>query len=178
MILPRWRVAAILLSALFLFACVEDKDYGDQANSLRPQENQNSSVNVNSNANLVEDSAIKLSEFVNIPYETEQDTVWRVDEIDRAKGGGKKLTAVFRFSKEDSEKVRTDLSSRRPPFEAKVDAESWFPAELIAKSATTGDDTLKGKGYSAESFVKSPYKSGTLVHIEDTDYFVLTLTTR
>jgi hypothetical protein len=178
MILPRWRVAAILFSALFLFACVEDKDYGDQANSLRPNENQNATVNVNSNANLAEDNALKLSEYVNIPYETEQDTVWREDELDKAKGGGKKLTAVFRFSEEDSKRIREDLAAKRPPFEAKVDAESWFPAELIAKSATTGDDTLKGKGYSAESLVKPPYKSGTLVHIEDTDYFVLTLLTR
>ncbi len=177
MILPRWRAAAIIFSAIFLFSCVEDKDYGDQANSLRPQENQNATVNVNSNANVAEDNALKLSEYVNIPYETEQDTVWREDQMDPAKGGGKKLTAVFRFSKENSENLRAELAKKRAPFDAKVDAESWFPAELIAKSETAGDATLKGKGYSAESLLKPPYKSGTLIHIEDTDYFVLTLLT-
>ena len=178
MILPRLRFAALLLTALFLIACVEDKDYGDQANSLRPQENVNANVDVNLNANIAEDSAFKLNQYVDIPYETEQDTVWREDEVDPSKGGGKKLTAVFRFSEEDSAKLRKELAEKRAPFDAKVDAEPWFPAELIAKSTTTGDDTLKGKGYSAESMVKPPYKTGVLVHIADTEYFVLTLRTQ
>lgn len=178
MILPRWRFAAILLTALLLIGCVEDKDYGEQGNSLRPHENVNANVNLNANANVAEDNAFKLNQYVDVPYETEQDTVWREDVVDQAKGGGKKLTAVFRFSKADSEKLRKELGSKSTPVDVKLDAEPWFPAELIAKSTTTGDDTLRGKGYTADSLVKPPYKTGVLVHIEDTDYFVLTLRTK
>ncbi|MCO6511935.1 MAG: hypothetical protein J5I65_14210 [Aridibacter famidurans] len=175
MIWPGWRVCALLLSILFLFSCVEDKDYGE-ANQLRPAEDSNRPANVNINANVAEDSEIKLSELVNIPFEPAQDSVWREDDL--PEGAGKKLTVVFRFSKEDGDKLREQLSGEGTPFEAKVDPESWFPPELAARSSTTGDETLKGRGYNAASLAKEPYKSGTLVHIDETDYFVLTLQTK
>ncbi|REJ78823.1 MAG: hypothetical protein DWQ47_05100 [Acidobacteria bacterium] len=179
MICPRWCVYTILLSILIFSGCVEDKDYGE-ANQLRPPEDTNRPINlnVNSNENIAEDNAIKLSELVEIPYEPEQDSVWREEEIAEDAGGGKKLTAVFRFSKEDGEKIREELSSKGQPFDAKVDPETWFPPELAARSSTTGDETLKGKGYNASSLAKGPYKTGTFVHIDETDYFVLTLLTK
>lgn len=174
---PLWRFCAIFLSTLFLFACVEDKDYG-QANALRPQENVNAPVNINSNANSFEDNELKLSELVNVPYEPEQDAVWREDDLSADAGGGKRLTAVFRFSKEDGEALREELAKNGTPFEGKVDLESWFPPELAARSSTTGDETLKGKGYNAKSFAKPPYTNGVIVHIDETDFYVLTLQTK
>lgn len=178
MIFPRLRLPAVLLVSLLFVGCVEDKDYGEEANSLRPQENRQQNVPVNSEANQAEDSAIKLGEIVNIPFEVEQDSLYREEELPQEKGGGKELTAVFRFSSQDGRELRKKLAGVKAPFDAKVDAESWFPAELIAKSTTSGDDTLKGKGYNAESIAKLPYKAGVLVHIEDTDYYVLTLRTQ
>jgi len=180
MISPFRRIGALFISTVFLFGCVEDKDYGEQANSLRPQENQNQQAKIdpNSNSDVAEDSEIKLGELVTVPFDTEQDAVWREDELPADAGGGKRLIAVFRFSKENGEKLREQLSEKGTPFDAKVDPESWFPAELIARSATTGDEILKGKGYNASSFARRPYKSGTLVHIDETDYYVLTLQTR
>lgn len=181
MISPRWRACALLFLIIFISGCVEDKDYG-RANALRPPDNSNLNSNANTNvdtdANLAEDNAIKLSELVNVPFEPEQDTVWREDELPADSGGGKTLTAVFRFSKEDGEKIRKELSSSGPPFDAKVDPEPWFPPELAARSSATGDETLKGKGYNASSLAKPPYKSGTLVHIDETDFYVLTLQTK
>ncbi|HUF04491.1 MAG TPA: hypothetical protein VMM38_09985 [Aridibacter sp.] len=174
MIWPGWRACALLLSILFLFSCVEDKDYGE-ANQLRPAEDSNRPANVNTNANVAEDSAIKLSEYVKIPFEPAQDSVWREDELPAREG--KQLTVVFRFSKADGEKLRKQLSADGTPFSAKVDLETWFPPELAARSSTTGDETLKGRGYNAAPLAKEPYKTGTLVHIDETDYFVLTLRT-
>lgn len=177
MIRPQWCFGAIFLSTLFLFGCVEDKDYG-QANALRPQENAKTPVNINSNANIAEDNELKLSELVNIPFEPAQDAVWREDELSEENGGGKRLTAVFRFSPEDGEKLRESLGKNGAPFEGKVDPESWFPPELAARSSTTGDETLKGKGYNANSFAKPPYTTGVIIHIDETDYYVLRLQTR
>jgi len=175
-----WRACALIISVVFLFGCVEDKDYGEQANSLRPQDNQNQQANLNTNSNseVADDSEIGLSELVNMPVEAEQDSVWKEIEISEEAGGGKRLVAVFRFSKEDGEKLREDLGKNGAPFDAKVDPESWFPAELIARSSTTGDTILKGTGYTATSLAKAPYKSGSLVHIDETDYYVLTLQTK
>lgn len=177
MISPRWCFGALLLSILLLSGCVEDKDYGE-ANQLRPAEDSNRPANVNSNANVAEDSEIKLNEYVDIPFEPEQDSVWREDDLDQQAGGGKRLVAVFRFSSEDGEEIRSRLSGGKAAFDAKVDPEPWFPAELIARSSTTGDETLKGKGYNAGSLARPPYKTGTLVHIDETDYYVLTLLTK
>lgn len=180
MISPFRRIGALFISTVFLFGCVEDKDYGEQANSLRPQENQNQQADIDPNLNseVAEDSEIRLGELVEVPYETEQDAVWREDELPEEAGGGKRLIAVFRFSKENGDKLRGQLSEKGAPFDAKVNPESWFPPELAARSSATGDEILKGKGYNASSLAKQPYKSGTLVHIDETDYYVLTLQTR
>ena len=177
MIRPLWRLCAILLSGLFLFACVEDKDYG-QVNALRPQENVNAPVNINSNANNFEDNELKLSQLVNIPFEPEQDAVWREDDLAAEAGGGKRLPAVFRFSADDGESLKERLAKDGAAFDGKVNPESWFPPELAARSSTTGDETLKGKGYNAKSLAKAPYTSGVLLHIDETDFYVLTLQTK
>ena len=182
MTFPKMALIAVLTAVCCFTGCVEDKDYGEEANSLRPQTNQNETANINisENANVADDNAIKLHELVNVPFEVEQDSLWKEMPIENPDGsatGHKKLIAVFRFSREDGEKLKNDLGKSKQPFEASVDAESWFPAELIAKSSTTGDDTLKGTGYNADSFIKPPYKSGSLIHIRETGYFVLILQT-
>ncbi len=180
---PPVKILAVLFTCLFSLSCLSEDKPIDDVNTLRPNVNQNANVNVNANANVVDDSEIKLKEMVNLPYEPIEDSPWREEELgnkdNRAPGPtDRKLTAVLKFSEEDTKKILETASKNKEPFDTDVDAESWFPAELIAKSETTGDNTLKGKGYSADEFVKPPYSVGTLVFIEGADYFILVLQTK
>ncbi|MDQ3042529.1 MAG: hypothetical protein M3R11_09180, partial [Acidobacteriota bacterium] len=63
----------------------------------------------------------------------------------------------------------------KTPAPADIDAEDWFPPELVAKSQESGDASLKGIGYAANDFLQPPYSNGRLTRINDTDYFVLEL---
>jgi len=42
----------------------------------------------------------------------------------------------------------------------------------------SGDDSLKGLAYSADSFFQEPYTSGRVIRIDGTDYFVLELSAK
>jgi len=177
-------IVTLFTTILFSASCVEDKDMGE-ANKLRPNVNQNSNVEVNTNANVAEDSEVKLKELINLPYEPIEDSPFREDKIGNAVNDNRvpgptdrKLTAVLKFSKEDTEKVVEAGMKDGKAFEKSIDSESWFPAELIAHSQTTGDNTIKGVAYGADEFVKTPYSVGTLVRVNDSDYFVLILQTQ
>jgi hypothetical protein len=51
--------------------------------------------------------------------------------------------------------------------------ESWYPNELIAQGELTGESTVKGQSYSAEPFLNPPYTKGKITRVENTDYFIL-----
>lgn len=174
---------------VFLFAsCVSPEESVEDSNTLRPKVNTNINAdlaNVNSNANVAEDDLLKLKDIINLPFEPEfndyrQEPLVESVSSNRVPGPtDKKLTVVLKFSAKDTEKLMTELKkSKKPPFETETEAEDWFPAELIAKRETSGDGTLKGVGYSSEKFTKTPFNTGTLIYIKDTDYFVLILQTQ
>ena len=109
--------------------------------------------------------------WVNVPYEAE-DIVWK-ETADR-----KQIIAVLRFSGEDANKIVADAAPRQAPQSVILSSESWFPAELIAQSEMSGDDTLNGLAYAADSFYQEPYTAGRIVRIDGTDYFVLELSAK
>jgi hypothetical protein len=123
------------------------------------------------NANVAKTNVEELGLLINMPYETEE-AVWRGGQDQ------KKLVAVLRFSSEDANKLVEQAKKAKPPVSEKVESESWFPAELIAQSDMSGDDTLKGTTYAADQFFQPPYNEGKLTRIEGTDYFVLELTAK
>ena len=108
---------------------------------------------------------------VNIPYEAE-DIVWK-ETADR-----KQIIAVLLFSTEDANKIVADAAPRQAPQNVKLSSENWFPAELIAQSEMSGDDSLDGIAYAADSFYQEPFTAGRLVRVEGTDYFVLELSAK
>ena len=87
----------------------------------------------------------------------------------------RKLVAVLKFAAADAAQISANAEKYKPPVAAGVDAEMWFPPELIAKSQESGDEALKGTEYAANDFVQSPYSNGKLTRINDTNYFVLEL---
>jgi hypothetical protein len=120
---------------------------------------------------------------IKLPFHPEE-AVWR-EEILGKPGGNrvpaptdKKLTAVLRFLEADADQIVAQAEKYKPAANHKISTESWFPAELIAQSQTSGDDTVKGKSYSANDFFNAPYTEGRITRIEGTDYFVLELFTK
>lgn len=133
----------------------------------------NSNAGVNANASQTNSSAAKtnveeLGMLVNVPYESEE-VFWRED------AQHKKITAVIRFSQPEANKLTADAEKVRPAQQVTINPESWFPPELVAQSDTSGDDTLNGKSYAANSFFQDPYNEGRIIKIQDSDYFILEL---
>ena len=125
------------------------------------------------NANSAKTNVEELQLLVNIPYEVEdEDIVWKESAAQ------KKLLAVLRFSTGDANKIVAEATARHAPQSVAVPSETWFPSELIAQGELSGDDSLKGSAYAADSFFQEPYTSGRIVRIEGTDYFVLELSSK
>ena len=175
-------VGAILFS---FTACVAPEESTVDSNTLRPNVNTNfNSDAANANANTAKDDEQELDKLVNLPF-TPQETVWRTDKVGNVANSnrvpvptGYVLTAVLKFTEEDADALINQTKDKAPLSETELEAESWFPAELIAKSETSGNSTIKGTVYSAQGFIKSPYSAGRLIRIDDTDYFVLKLHTK
>ena len=123
------------------------------------------------NANSAKTNVEELGLLINVPYEAE-DIVWKET------ANHKQIIAVLRFSAEDANKIVTEAAPRRAPQNVTLSSEPWFPAELIAQSEMSGDDSLKGLAYAAASFYQEPYTSGRIVRIEGTDYFILELSAK
>lgn len=152
-------LALIACSNLFFTGCVGGKKFQTNSNS-------EPATPATENANTTKTNVEELGILVNIPYEVE-DIVWKDDPTK------KKLLAVLRFSPADSGKLIAEAESIRPAQQVNLPTEAWFPAELIAQSDMSGDDTLNGKSYAATNFLLEPYVTGSITRIENTDYFIL-----
>lgn len=85
----------------------------------------------------------------------------------------KKLVAVVRFSSENAAKMSAEVAKGAQPTSETLSVESWYPAELIAQSDVTGESTVKAQSYPAEPFLNPPYTKGKISRVENTDYFIL-----
>lgn len=143
------------------------------------QNNANASAQKNTQSNssvqkiVANDNIEELETMINIPFHP-QEALWREENLGNP--NAKKMTVVLRFLPEESGKIATiPQDSTQPQKTAAVPVEPWFPAELIAQSELSGDDTLKGNVYNAEQFFKPPYQDGRLIRMENSNYFVLEL---
>ena len=159
------------------------KIYDSDAN-LRGDRNDTNQAAVNASnnqANVARDDVIELSKIINLPFEPEQEAVFREDGAGSENNTGnapgrKKLVAVMKFSESDAEKIVEQSAKYQPaPAPVKLEAESWFPPELIAVTQESGDESLKGTAYPANDFFNPPYASGRITRVNRTDYFVLEL---
>lgn len=181
------KIRAAFFTALTIFAalfaaCSESSNVADSNASNR-------TANVaDETRTAVSDDLSELATLVRLPEipvnpetadepETRdrEEVVWQ--EIETANPKGKKLIAVLRYSPEITAQIVESAEKHRPAAPADVDAETWFPPELVAKSQETGDEALKGNSFSANDFLQPPYVNGRLTRINDTNYFVLELLT-
>ncbi len=168
------------VSATFFFGC---KNYDNDSNVVRQvsNENQNSKIeNIGEDQSPAKDDAEELGKLIKIPFDTEE-ALWKIEDsakISNANNGEtvQKLVAVLKFKSEDTQKIVEQAVNYKPATETSLNAESWFPPELIAKSQQSGNETIKGTIYAPNDFAQTPYQNGTLTRISGTDYFVLELT--
>lgn len=174
---------AFLICAFFFLAC---KTYDNDSNVVRQSqsENQNSKIaNVGNDQNPARDNEEELSQFIRIPFETEE-ALYKIEPLGKNPNSERvpgptdnKLTAILKFKSEDTQKVIEQAKTYKQPTENSISAENWFPPELVAKSQESGDESIKGNVYAPNDFAQSPYLNGSLTHITGTDYFVLELVT-
>ena len=170
------KIIIALLFTAFFSACTSnnaDTSNSNQANQALTAANSN-------NSNSVKDDVDELEMMVNLPIHPEE-AVWREETLGKANNSrvpgptDKKLVAVLRFLKDDAGKMVAQAEKHRAAAPESVNTERWFPAELIAQSQTSGDETLKGMSYAANDFYNPPYTDGKITRIDGTDYFVLEL---
>ena len=140
--------------------------------------NSNTALNDQANVEIVpQDDVEELGAIVRLPIVPEE-TIYIENFLNNANipPDKRKLVAVLKFSNENAAQVVAQVEKHQPAAPADVDAEMWFPPELIAKSQETGDEYLKGTAYAADGFLQSPYTNGRLTRINETNYFVLELT--
>ena len=162
----RTKLFFVFLAGLFLLAACGKSENTNQKTNVS-----NQTANSNPNANLTNDDAEEFSKIVNLPVMPEE-VAWR--ETNRE--NQKKLIAVLKFSAADAQTVVAQAEKRRPAASSEVDAENWFPPELVAQSQQSGDAAIKGSAYAADDFLLEPYKNGKMTRIDGTNYFVLELT--
>jgi hypothetical protein len=112
------------------------------------------------------DNIDELGMLVRLPFVPEE-VAWE------EKPEQKKLTAVVRFSPENATKMAAELAKSGQASADTLTVESWYPNELIAQGELTGESTVKGQSYSAEPFLNPPYTKGKITRVENTDYFIL-----
>jgi len=154
-----------LILALFLTAAVLETGCGSGPSNSNASANSNEAK---ASSNSTKTNVEELGMLINVPYESEE-VFWRDDQQH------KKLVAVLRFSQPEANRLIADAQKVRPPQQVSINPESWFPPELVAQSDTSGDDTLNGKSYAANSFFQDPYNDGRIIKIDDSDYFILEL---
>ncbi|MEJ7846486.1 MAG: hypothetical protein WKF92_00125 [Pyrinomonadaceae bacterium] len=156
-------ILAFIFSVVLVSSCA-----GTQGNSNLSTSDTSSPGNQNA-ANTAKDNIEELGVLVNLPFESEEAT-WK-EEPEK----GRKLTAVLRFTAEDTRKIVAGLETYTPAEPVNISAERWFPADLIAQSEMNGDNLLQGNSYSAQDFYRPPYSEGKVTKIENSDYLILEL---
>lgn len=164
------RILFALTAAIALAACGSGNSNNNSNNT------QNNAAAANANTNPIKDDPDELENLVRLPAHPEE-SVWRDDQLaDKAPGQAhRKLVAVMRFSKADAVKVAGMIEKNGGGISEVINIESWFPAELVAQSQTSGDETLKGTSFPATEFSNPPFTDGKIMRVEGTEYFVLEL---
>jgi hypothetical protein len=165
------NAAAFFLSICLMFA-VSCSD-NNTTNSNADQNVSNQSAN-NQNSNSPKDNAEELATIIKL-NEMPDEAEWREEE--KANPKGKKLTAVLKYNDENAQKVVASAESIQPGAPIEIGAEDWFPLELTAQTQLSGNESLKGVSYAANEFLNPPFTNGRLIKIEETNYFMLELTT-
>ncbi len=168
---------ALFIIAVLVGACAENQTGNGNSAASNANQTANSSVEI-----IAQDNIEDLDKIIKLPFTPLEATYSEIEpnNINAAPQvpgpNEKRFVGVLKFSPEDAARIVADAEKYKPPTPSDIDAETWFPPELIAKSQETGDEYLKGVEYAANDFILPPYLNGKLTRLNNTDYFVLELT--
>lgn len=173
--------AVFIFATMSMTSCSSEDSSNVNVNSSSSTSNKTSNQR-EENAQAAKDDIDELEKIVKLPLAPDEVNYWE-ETILKTKDNnrnpaqtGKKIVAVLKFSPDAAAQLIGQIETIRPPADSEIDAEDRFPAELVAQSQLSGDETLKGKSYAADNFFQSPYNSGKITRVENSDYFVLELT--
>ncbi len=133
---------------------------------------------VNSNINNpVKDDFADFKQYVNLAAEPDE-IVWREEKIgasDNEINNKRKIVAVLRFLPEDTPKINEKFAANGNGKPSVIETEDWYPAELIAQSQISGDETIKGITFSPGNLAQTPFTTASVTRIENSDYFIFEL---
>lgn len=164
-ILPALLFFVFAAGAIFFSAC----SGGEIANTSSNANRGNAANTFNKNTSAASDDVEELGKIIKLPVVPEEAT-WR-ELSEGAKR--KKIIAVLRFAPADAQNLVAQAEKYSPAKTESIGVESWFPAELVAQSQLSGDETVKATTYAANDFFQNSYNSGRFSRIEETSYFVL-----
>lgn len=172
-------VFVFTVSAFLLCACPGGENSNQSANNA----NRGNAAG-NSNNNSASDDVEELGRIIKLPF-TPEEATWRETNPNTQNTSNripapneKKLIAVLKFSPADAQALIAQAEKHGAPKVEKLNVETWFPAELIAKSQLSGDETLQATTYAANDFFQNAYSGGKLFRIDETNYFVLEMTAK
>jgi hypothetical protein len=160
-------ILALFLSFQMLGAC------GGSGGNTNTANTNTSTNNTEPAVEAVKDNADELATLVRLPFQPEEVT-WK----ETTSGNNRKLLAVIRFTPEDSKKVVEHAAKLKTGETVSIPSERWFPAELVTQSELNGDDNITATAYTATEFYQAPFSEGRLMHVQNTDFFVLELTAK
>jgi len=167
---------AIIFSIVPLAGCVGGEEAANNSAPVSPRE-----VN-EKNTPQVNEKAEELGLLIKLPF-VPVEVAWveqpAVAEPGRSPGpNDKKLRAVILYEKEDADQLAAEAAKLGEPTAVEIDADTWFPAELLSQSELNEGQKIMGKAYSADMLFQAPYLAGTMVRIDETNYFVVEMFTR
>jgi len=165
----RTKFISLLLTIVFFNACS-----GNNTANINSSASNNSQTANSISEIIARDDVEELGKIIKLPAAPSEATYSEINQ-GNSDPNGKKLVVILRFSTADANQIAASAERYKTPAPADIDAEDWFPPELVAKSQESGDASLKGIGYAANDFLQPPYTNGRLTRINDTDYFVLEL---
>jgi hypothetical protein len=179
----RLNFLPVLLLLSFFISCVSN----NTANQSVNKENNTAQI-AEKQPSAASDDAEELAKTVKLPL-TPEEVLWMPNAAIKISGpatnalaantaakNDKHLVAVLKFSDADSAALVSQVEKIEAAKDVTIEPEDWFPAELIAESETSGDQSLKGKQYDARDFIQAPYTKGRLIKLEQPGYFVLEMT--
>jgi hypothetical protein len=161
------KFICLLLTIVFFNACSGNKTANVNSSVSDNRQTANSISEINAH-----DDVEELAKIIKLPAAPDEATYSEINSGGSAPNN-KKLVVILKFPTAAANQIAASAERYKPPAPADVDAEDWFPPELVAKSQETGDASLKGVEYAANDFLQPPYASGRLTRVNDTDYFVL-----
>ncbi|HKP67904.1 MAG TPA: hypothetical protein VJV05_01395 [Pyrinomonadaceae bacterium] len=155
------RLAALLTPLILIATFTNCSSTGGNTSVNSPANGSSAAANSGPN-----DNAEELAMLVKLPFEPDE-VAWKED------AAKKQIVAVIRFSPENAGKFSAEIEKMGQPAVEDLPVESWYPAELVAQGELGGESTVKGTSFPAASLLNPPYTQGKITRIDNTDYFIL-----